>query len=46
MVRDDYSLSVPPDSEPVAVRIGMYLVLADGQFQNSNWLSLPVPELP
>jgi len=46
IVRDDYSLPVPPDSRPVAVRIGMYQVLADGQFQNSDWLSLPVPELP
>ncbi|HET7091760.1 MAG TPA: DUF2723 domain-containing protein [Anaerolineae bacterium] len=46
IVRDDYSLSVPPDSDPVAVRIGMYQVLADGSFQNSNWLSLPVPETP
>ena len=44
IVRDDYSLTVPQDSDPVAVRIGMYQVLSSGQFENSNWLSLPVPE--
>ncbi len=46
VVRDVYSLAVPPGSSPVAVQISMYQVLADGQFQNSNWLSIPVPPSP
>lgn len=43
VVRDHYLLTVPPDSAPSAVRIGMYQQLEDGQFKNSEWLSLPVP---
>jgi hypothetical protein len=45
VVRDIYSLTAPPGSKPVAVQISMYQVLADGQFQNSQWLSIPVPVL-
>lgn len=44
VVRGNYLLDVPQDAEPVAVRVSMYRVLADGQFANSNWLSLPIPE--
>lgn len=43
VVRDVYSLTVFPGTKPAAVRISMYQVLADGQFQNSEWLSIPVP---
>jgi len=43
LVRDHYLLTVPPDSAPTAVRIGMYQQVEDGQFINSEWLSLPVP---
>jgi hypothetical protein len=46
VVRDIYSLTVPPGSKPVAVQVSMYQVLADGQFQNSRWLSIPVPLSP
>ncbi len=46
VVRDVYSLAAPPASKPVAVQIDMYRVLADGQFQNSKWLSIPVPLPP
>jgi hypothetical protein len=42
VVRDHYRLALPPDGEPVAVRIGLYRVAADGQFENSGWLSLPL----
>lgn len=44
VVRDDVLLSAPPGAEPVALRVGMYRILADGQFENSDWLSLPIPE--
>jgi hypothetical protein len=46
VVQDVYSLTVPPGAKPAAVRISMYQVLADGQFQNSQWLSIPVPPSP
>ncbi len=46
VVRDVYSLTAPPGSKPVAVRISMYRVLEDGQFQNSQWLSIPLPLSP
>jgi hypothetical protein len=44
VVRDDYLLRVPSGSSPVAVRIGMYRVDQNGDFVNTPWLSLPVPE--
>jgi hypothetical protein len=43
VVRDDYALAVRPGSLPVAVRIAMYEIDADGAFVNTNWLSVPVP---
>jgi hypothetical protein len=43
VVRDDYALTVPPGSSPVAVRIAMYQVDPGGGFVNTDWLSLPVP---
>jgi hypothetical protein len=46
VVHDIYSLTVPSDSKPAAVQIAMYQVMPDGQFQNSNWLSVPVPTPP
>jgi hypothetical protein len=46
VVRDYYLLNVPPGSRPAAVRVAMYQVTADGSFQNTEWLSLPVPERP
>lgn len=39
VVTDYYRLTVPPQAEPQAVRIGMYQRIDDGQFQNSKWLS-------
>jgi len=44
IVRDDYVMPVPPGAEPVALRLGMYLVDPQGQFVNSEWLTLPVPD--
>ena len=44
IVHDHYLLPVPPQSTPIGVRIGMYQVLDDGQFQNSEWLFLPVEQ--
>ena len=43
VVRDHYLLTIPPDAAPIAVRVSMYQALEDGQFINSEWLSLPVP---
>jgi hypothetical protein len=43
VVTDHFLLDVPEGSAPVAVRVGMYQALADGTFENSEWLSLPVP---
>lgn len=43
VVTDHFLLEVPEGTVPVAVRVGMYQALADGSFENSEWLSLPVP---
>jgi hypothetical protein len=43
VVRDDYALAVRPGSLPVAVRVAMYEIDADGAFVDTDWLSLPVP---
>lgn len=43
VVIDRYSLKVPPDAEPVSVRVAMYRVGADGQFINTAWLVLHLP---
>ncbi len=43
IVRDDYLVHIPPGAQPVAVRVGMYLVDSQGQFVNTEWLALPVP---
>ena len=42
IVRDDYRLLIPSGAEPVAVRVGMYLIDSQGQFVNTRWLALPV----
>lgn len=44
VVRDDYALTVPSGSFPVAVRVAMYQFDASGGFVNTNWLSLRIPE--
>jgi hypothetical protein len=46
VVRDVYRLKVPAETEPTAVRVNMYQALADGTFNNTDWLSLPVPAQP
>jgi hypothetical protein len=53
VVADTYMLSVPAgtlpagtlpaESAPVGVRLGMYRVNAQGGFENSPWLYLPLP---
>ena len=46
VVRDDYALTAPPDSDPVAVRVAMYQQEENGAFVNTDWLSLPIPGRP
>ncbi len=41
-VRDHYLIEVPPNTAPVAIRVGMYRVADDGQFLQSPWLTLNV----
>jgi hypothetical protein len=43
VVQDHYLLDVPPEAAPVALRVGMYRLLEDGQFENSQWLFLDMP---
>ncbi|MFN2189071.1 MAG: hypothetical protein ACK2T3_09925 [Candidatus Promineifilaceae bacterium] len=45
-VRDMYKLEMPEGVNPLAVRIAMYQIGDDGQFQTTDWLSLPVPPYP
>ncbi len=46
VVRDIYLIDVPSGSQPAAVRVGLYQQLADGTFNNSPWLSIPLPSSP
>lgn len=46
VIRDDYVLTVPPDSSAAAVRVAMYQIDQDGAFVNSEWLSIAVPDRP
>ncbi len=43
IVRDTYLVTVPPDSSPVAIRLGMYRSDPEAGFVNTPWLSLPLP---
>jgi hypothetical protein len=43
IVRDQYAIPVPAESEPVAVRLAMYRADPQAGFVNSPWLSLPIP---
>jgi hypothetical protein len=43
IIRDGYELNVPAGAVPLAVRISMYQVGEDGQFSNTDWLSLDIP---
>jgi hypothetical protein len=38
IVRDDLTLTIAPEQDPVAVRLGMYRQAEDGSFENSPWL--------
>jgi hypothetical protein len=42
-VRDHYPLQVPEGTVPRSVRLGMYHVLGNGQFENTEWVSISVP---
>lgn len=42
IVRDHYLLTVPPGSNPVAVRVGMYRSDPEAGFLNTPWYSLPL----
>ena len=44
IVGDRYLLTVPAGSNPAAVRVAMYRNDPESGFNNSPWLSLPVPE--
>ncbi len=44
VVRDDYVLNAPSDASPVAVRVAMYQLDEDGSFNNTAWLSRPIPD--
>jgi len=43
IVRDTYAVHVPPDSEPVAVRVALYRSDPQDGFVTSPWLVLPAP---
>ena len=43
IVQDMYKIEFPEGTQPTAVRLAMYRIGADGQFINSEWLSLPLP---
>jgi hypothetical protein len=43
IVRDTYSVPVPGESTPVAVRVALYHSDPQAGFVNSPWLSLPIP---
>ena len=42
VVKDIYTLARPTGGTPVAVRVGMYQVDPQGQFVNTEWLSISV----
>lgn len=46
LVTDHFLLPVLAEVARQAVRVGMYQSLPDGTFQNTEWVSLPVPERP
>jgi len=41
IVKDDYLVGVSPDIAPVAVRMAMYQVDEEGNFINTDWLTMP-----
>jgi hypothetical protein len=43
VVETHFLLDVPEGASPIAVRVGMFQLLDDGEFENSEWLSLPIP---
>ncbi len=43
VVTDHFLLDVPAGTAAIAVRVSMYQALSDGSFENSQWLSLPIP---
>jgi hypothetical protein len=46
VVSDYYWLEAPAGSQPVAIRVAMYQTLPDGSFENTAWLSVPIPARP
>jgi hypothetical protein len=42
VIRDDFLLSVPAGKTPIALRVAMYSRGDQGQFINTDWLSLPL----
>jgi hypothetical protein len=43
IVRDDYLITVPANSQPSAIRVGMYQFDAQEGFKNTPWFSMPLP---
>lgn len=43
IVRDTYLVTVPADSNPAAIRLGLYRSDPEAGFVNTPWLSLPLP---
>ena len=46
IVRDDYLIDIPAESEPIAIRLAMYRTDPEEGFINTPWLSLPVENKP
>ncbi len=44
VVRDDLTLTIPPDAQPIGVRLGMYRQTEDGTFLNTPWYVLTAEE--
>ncbi|MGD2050292.1 MAG: DUF2723 domain-containing protein [Chloroflexota bacterium] len=46
IIRDIYVIEVPEGSDPQALRLSMYHIAEDGNYVNSEWITLPLPEGP
>ncbi|MCD6301965.1 MAG: hypothetical protein J7M15_00380, partial [Anaerolineae bacterium] len=44
IVRDDLTLTIPPGTAPIGIRLGMYRQAEDGSFVNSPWFLIQSKE--
>lgn len=44
VVTEHYELAIPDELSPSHVRVSMYRQLEDGSFENSEWLTLAIPQ--